>query len=250
MTISEWYAEHENRRFGDIDDPGDDSGASRWQCFEPVVDLGRPLTADTRLASLIRRWQVVVEATAPVLPVPWVQADSALNNGVREPEVCRGTSVVRTAILTLVTPRQPGRVFVSYVSEDAPRVRQIVQALEEADVPIWMDAYQLKPGLRWKSQIREAIRQAPLALLCISEAYCRREKTYFNEELTLMIEELRLRRVDRPWLLMLRLEDCQVPDRPIGAGETLDDLQRIDAFPDLDAAVRQVANAVATFSDQ
>jgi hypothetical protein len=113
-----------------------------------------------------------------------------------------------------------------------------------------MDVDQLKPGLRWKSQIREAISRAPIALLCISEAYSRREKTYLNEELTLMIEELRQRRVDRPWLLVLRLEDCPVPARPIGAGETLNDLQRIDVFPDLNVAVRHVLHAVATSSAQ
>jgi len=139
---------------------------------------------------------------------------------------------------------------VSYLREDSLRVKQIVRALEAAGVPTWIDVDDLKPGLRWKSQIREAVSRAPLVLLCISEAYGRREKTYLNEELTLMIEELRQRRVDRPWLLVLRLDDCPVPARPIGAGETMEDLQRIDAFPDPNAAVRHVVEALASSSAQ
>ncbi len=48
-----------------------------------------------------------------------------------------------------------------------------------------------------------------------------------NEELTVAIEELRLRPTDRAWFIPVLLDDCEVPDRSIGAGETLRTLQWI-----------------------
>ena len=48
----------------------------------------------------------------------------------------------------------------------------------------------------------------------------------------LAVEELRLRPVDRPWLIPVRFDDCQIPDREIGGGRVLADLQRADLFGD------------------
>jgi len=42
-----------------------------------------------------------------------------------------------------------------------------------------------------------------------------------NEELAVAIEELRVRSRDRTWFLPVVLAGGEVPDRPIGAGETL-----------------------------
>lgn len=65
-----------------------------------------------------------------------------------------------------------------------------------------------------------------------------------NEELTLMIEELRQRPIDKSWFIPVRLDDCVIPDRPIGGGEYLHDLQRIDLFPDWDEGVRRIIAAL------
>jgi hypothetical protein len=59
-----------------------------------------------------------------------------------------------------------------------------------------------------------------------------------NEELVLAIEQLRQRPVDRSWFIPIRLDDCEVPDRTIGGGERLNDLQWVDLFPDWDEAVK------------
>jgi hypothetical protein len=57
-----------------------------------------------------------------------------------------------------------------------------------------------------------------------------RVKSSQNEELALAVEQLRLRRPDRPWLIPVRLDDCPVPDIDIGAGRTLASIQRADLF--------------------
>jgi hypothetical protein len=46
----------------------------------------------------------------------------------------------------------------------------------------------------------------------------------------LAIEQLRLRRPEEPWLIPVRFDECDIPDRDIGGGRTLNSLQRADLF--------------------
>lgn len=57
-----------------------------------------------------------------------------------------------------------------------------------------------------------------------------RAKSYQNEELALAIEQLRMRVPEQPWLIPVRFDDCQIPDRDIGGGRTLNSIQRVDLF--------------------
>ncbi|MGK7872981.1 MAG: toll/interleukin-1 receptor domain-containing protein [Xenococcaceae cyanobacterium] len=124
-------------------------------------------------------------------------------------------------------------VFISYVTEDHELVSVIKQVLEHNGIKVWLDRDSLKPGSRWKDAIRDAINRGTFFVACFSDSYIDREATYMNEELTLAIEQLRLRPHDTSWFIPIRLSNCSIPNRSIGAGETLNDLQRIDLFNDL-----------------
>jgi len=41
-----------------------------------------------------------------------------------------------------------------------------------------------------------------------------------------------MRPADDPWLIPVRFDDCEVPDRDIGGGRTLTSIQRADLFDD------------------
>ena len=118
-------------------------------------------------------------------------------------------------------------VFLSYVREDSESVRALGNVLQEYDVEVWLDRDKLKPGYRWANAIQEAIRDGAFFVPCFSKAYLERTKTYMNEELTVAIDELRQRAVTRAWFIPVVLDDCEIPDRSIGAGETLRSLQWI-----------------------
>src|SRR5262249_23419048 len=81
-------------------------------------------------------------------------------------------------------------------------------------------------------------------LACFSKHYSDRDKTYMNEELVLAVEELRMKPSDRAWFIPLLLTPCQVPERNIGAGETLRDIQFVALYEDWDAGVRRVLSVV------
>jgi GTP-binding protein EngB required for normal cell division len=61
-----------------------------------------------------------------------------------------------------------------------------------------------------------------------------------NEEVTLAIDELRLRPTDRSWFIPIRLDNSSIPVRPIGGGETLSDIQWVDLWADWDHGIQEL----------
>jgi TIR domain len=116
-------------------------------------------------------------------------------------------------------------VFISYVRENIKVIHRLSEALKAYGVEVWLDRDRIRAGQRWKDAIREAIQQGAFFIACFSKEYHQRSKTYMNEELTLAIEELRQRPTDREWFIPVLLAGGQVPNRSIGAGETLHDIQ-------------------------
>lgn len=137
-----------------------------------------------------------------------------------------------------------GHVFISYVRQDSDHVDRLQRALQAAGIPVWRDTADLWPGEDWRAKIRAAITSNTLVFLgCFSSRSLARAKSYQNEELILAIDQLRLRPPEYPWLIPVRFDDCQIPDRDIGAGRTLTSIQRADLFGDhyAQAAQRLVA---------
>jgi len=140
--------------------------------------------------------------------------------------------------------RGSGHVFISYVREDSDHVDRLQRAMEAAGIPVWRDTADLWPGEDWRARIREAITSNALVFLaCFSSRSLTRGKSYQNEEFVLAIEQLRMRPPENPWLIPVRFDDCQIPDRDIGGGRTLNSIQRADLFGDRydDVAQRLVA---------
>jgi hypothetical protein len=124
-----------------------------------------------------------------------------------------------------------GHAFISYVREDTRQVDQLQQALQAAGVSVWRDTASLWPGEDWRVKVRRAITDDALVFIaCFSQKSLQRQKSYQNEELTLAIEQLRLRRPEEPWLIPVRFDNCQIPDLDIGRGRTLRSLHFADLF--------------------
>jgi hypothetical protein len=60
----------------------------------------------------------------------------------------------------------------------------------------------------------------------------KRSRTFQNEELVLAIDQLRLRRPEESWLIPVRFDECEIPDRDLGGGRTLASIQQADLFGD------------------
>lgn len=136
-------------------------------------------------------------------------------------------------------------VFLSYVREDQEAVDRLATQLKRRGVDVWLDREQIKPGQRWQSAIATAIEEGAFFLACFSEAYEKRSRSYVHEELTLAIDELRRRPTDRAWFIPILLNKSSIPDRRIGGGETLRDIQWVDLHADWDEGLRKLTTVLA-----
>lgn len=138
-------------------------------------------------------------------------------------------------------------VFISYVREDSDRVDGLCAVLEAAQIPYWRDRQDLGPGDAWRAEIRAAIRDGSLVFLaCFSDNSRAKDKSYMNEELSLAVEELRLRPPGRVWLIPVRFDAGDVPEWDLGAGRVLSDLNYSDLFGEEHTA--NVVRLVTTIS--
>ena len=135
-------------------------------------------------------------------------------------------------------------VFVSYVSENMEIVDRLCQDLKAHWVEVWRDRDNIALGLRWKQEIRRAIQQGAFFIACLSKEYDERDRTYMNEELTIAIEELRKHPHDRIWFIPVKLNECEIPHRDIGGGETLQDLQYVKLYEDWDGGIQRILKAI------
>ena len=124
-----------------------------------------------------------------------------------------------------------GHAFISYVREDKDAIKTISSALAAADVPVWTDKAKLTPGQDWKVVIRKAIQRNALAFIAVFSSNSQaRDQSYQNEELILAAEQFRQHPPGRVWLIPVRLDECELPEFDLGAGRTLNSLQRVDLF--------------------
>ena len=126
---------------------------------------------------------------------------------------------------------ETGHAFISYVRENKDQVDRLQTVLEAAGVPVWRDTRDLWPGQDWRLEIRTAITDGSLAFIaCFSRVAAAKERSYQREELLLAVEQLRVRSPEQAWFMPVRLDDCALPHYDLGAGRSLDSLQRTDLF--------------------
>ncbi len=138
-----------------------------------------------------------------------------------------------------------GRAFISYVREDATAVSRLADELTAYGARVWLDRDDLQPGQNWKDSIRRAIISGSHFIWCNSDASVSKSRSYANEELNLAIDELRMRSTDQAWFVPVKLTDAVLPDREIGGGRRLSDLQWVDLAADWYTGVRRIAQLVA-----
>ena len=75
-----------------------------------------------------------------------------------------------------------GGIFLSYAHEDRQRVQNMKNALESANLDVWFDQGDLRPGDAWDLQIRGNIRHCAVFIPFISRRAQQRLDGYFRKE--------------------------------------------------------------------
>jgi hypothetical protein len=141
--------------------------------------------------------------------------------------------------LEATTPRVSKRlrVFLCHASEDKVPVRNLLTKLRDWGHDPWLDEEKILPGQDWEREIRHAMQQAQIVLVCLST---RSEKRgYVQKELRRALDIADEQPEGTIFIVPVKLEPCSVPER-------LAKWQWVDLFSDggeakLRAALREVA---------
>src|SRR5437868_2411494 len=114
------------------------------------------------------------------------------------------------------------RVFLCHASEDKSIVEKLNRRLKRCNIDSWLDKEKIFGGQDWQYQIRMAVRNADVVLVCLSHKSINKVG-FVQREVKLALEVADEQPEGSIFIIPLRLEACSVPDR-------LSHLQWIDFF--------------------
>ena len=114
------------------------------------------------------------------------------------------------------------RVFLLYARSDEVAVRRLYHRLLREGASVWFDRENILPGQGWEAEIRRAIYNSDIVIVCLSKQF-REEGGYRHEELKIALEKATALPDGEIFLVPARLEKCDMP-------EPLCRWQRVDLF--------------------
>jgi CheY-like chemotaxis protein len=107
---------------------------------------------------------------------------------------------------------RPVKVFLCHSSADKPVVRELYEKLKRAFVDPWFDAETLQGGQEWEYEIRRAVKQAEIVIVCLSK-HSVSTAGYLHREIRYAIEAAENQPEGTIFIVPLLMEPCAVPDR-------------------------------------
>jgi hypothetical protein len=117
---------------------------------------------------------------------------------------------------------QQVNIFLIYAHGDKEMVRKLHQRLVRDGINAWLDAQNLQPGQDWQHEIRRAILNSDLVLVCLTRGFDK-QPGYRHEELRIALEKAKLLEDGCIFIIPVRLENCRTP-------AALSHLHRVDLF--------------------
>jgi hypothetical protein len=129
------------------------------------------------------------------------------------------------------------RIFISYAREDSVAAIRLFKSLGKHGYAPWLDHRQLLPGEDWPRRIDDAIARADFFVPCFSKKSVRKRGT-FQAEIRFALECARRMPLDEVFLIPVRLDECNVPER------IRNETQFVDLFPDWQAGFARVVEII------
>lgn len=143
--------------------------------------------------------------------VHW-QGENELDNGAI---VVVANKVEVVPAITVLNERGTARrlrVFLCHSSDDKPHVRELYSRLLEDGIDPWLDEHSLLPGQDWEFEIRRAVKNSDIVLVCLS----RKSVTkigFVQREIKLALDAADMQPEGSIFVIPVRLEDCDVPQQ-------------------------------------
>lgn len=119
--------------------------------------------------------------------------------------------------------KRPLKVFLCHASADKPAVRALYTRLTKDGVDAWLDKEKLLPGQDWELEIRKAVRESDVVVVCLSKQF--NQAGFRQKEVRLALDTAMEQPEGEIFIIPARLEEC----------DTLESLRRwhwVDLFED------------------
>lgn len=110
------------------------------------------------------------------------------------------------------TPDRAIRVFLGYAPDDQSQVQELYHRLRGDGFTPWMEAEDLLPGQTVSREIPRAVRQSDAVIVCLSRGAMERSGLH-QKQINLALDEAEQQPEESIFLIPLKLEDCELPDR-------------------------------------
>jgi len=120
-----------------------------------------------------------------------------------------------------IPAKRPLKVFLCHAHADRDTVRALYNRLVKDGVDAWLDKEKLLGGADWEYEIRKAVRESDVVIVCHSQQF--NQRGFRQKEVKIALEEADLLPKGEIFIIPVRLEECDV----------LDDLRRwhwVDLF--------------------
>ncbi len=106
--------------------------------------------------------------------------------------------------------KRPLKVFLCHAHGDKDAVRALYQRLAREEVDAWLDKSRLLPGQDWAVEIRKAVAQSDVVIVCLSKQF--NQEGFRQKEVRIALEAADLKPPETIFIIPIRLEECEVPD--------------------------------------
>lgn len=106
----------------------------------------------------------------------------------------------------MTQPKHPLKVFLCHAHADRDAVRKLYTRLTNDGVDAWLDKEKLLPGQDWELEIKKAVREADVVVVCLSKQF--NQAGFRQKEVRLALDTAMEKPDGEIFIIPARLEEC------------------------------------------
>lgn len=107
----------------------------------------------------------------------------------------------------MTQPKRPLKVFLCHAHSDKNAVRDLYLRLTNDGVDAWLDKAKLLPGQDWELEIKKAVREADVVVVCLSKQF--NQAGFRQKEVRLALDTAMEKPEGEIFIIPARLEECE-----------------------------------------
>lgn len=105
--------------------------------------------------------------------------------------------------------KRPLKVFLCHAHADREIVRALYARLKREGVDVWLDKEKLIPGADWEFEIRQAVRESDVVVVCLSKQF--NQSGFRQNEVKIALDTATEQPEGEIFIIPARLEECESP---------------------------------------